>query len=128
MLNLRFDYGFIGRLFGVPRKFLSQVGAFCVSFASGHQIIDVRAPAFPDPEDNPVTVGINEDHLKSFVRDNETMGAAHTLDWSGMFSVDTDASGYNNILKFHAPVFDGNGRLTGFAATGVEIFTAAGTI
>jgi len=63
MLNVRFDYGFVGRLFGVPRKFLSQIGAFCASFASGHQIIDVRAPAFPDPEKNPVTVGIHEDRL-----------------------------------------------------------------
>ena len=69
MLNLRFDFGSIGRLFGVPRKFLSQVGAFCVSFSSGHQIIDVRVPAFPEPNADPVTVGINEDVLKSFIEE-----------------------------------------------------------
>lgn len=126
MLNLRFDYGFVGRLFGVPRKFLSQVGAFCVSFASGHQIIDVRAPAFPDPKNNPVTVGIDEEQLKSFVRDNERMAAASTLDWTKMFSKTTD--GYDVVLKFHVPTFNAAGDLTGFAETGVEIFRAAGPL
>ena len=67
MLNVRFDFGLIGRLFGVPRKFLSQVGAFCASFSSGHQIIDVQTPAFPDPDKAPVTVGINEEHLRAFI-------------------------------------------------------------
>ena len=74
MLNVRFDFGFIGRLFGVPRKFLSQIGAFCASLSSGHQIIDVQTPAFPNPEKSPVTIGINEAHLRAFIQQNATSG------------------------------------------------------
>jgi len=91
MLNVRFDYGFIGRLFGVPRKFLSQVGAFCASFASGHQIIDVRTPAFPDPEKNPVTVGIDEEELKKFIKEQSIV--PDNFDFSQMFQTSAGATG-----------------------------------
>ena len=130
MLDLKHSFGLFGRIFGVPRKFLSQVGAFCASMTSGHSIISVNVPAFPDPVLNPVKIGIDETNLKSFIEN--CVGIASGLDWSEMFEMTDDSEyggqGYNNILWFHAPEFDGEGKLTGFATTGVEIFRAAGPI
>ncbi len=102
MLNVRFDYGFIGRLFGVPRKFLSQVGAFCTSFASGHQIIDVRAPAFPDPEKNPVTVGINEEQLDAFIKERAATLCPNVADENNS-AADVAARAPEEVAEYEDP-------------------------
>lgn len=66
MLDLRHDFGFSGKLFGVPRKFLSQVAAFCKSFTVTGGVLKVRIPAFPDPENNPIQLWLDEDELAAF--------------------------------------------------------------
>ena len=149
MLNIRHDFGFFGRLFGVPRKFLSQVGAFCASLTSGHPIIDVRVPAFPDPGGNAVTIGVDEDALSQFVKaqtvnagtgnrlvctnadgDIETVATgtvgapASGVSWSDMLKTEPSGS-YDTKLVFYPPTFNDLGQITGFASTGIEIGTFA---
>jgi len=96
MLELKHNFGLFGRIFGVPRKFLSQVGAFCASLTSGHSIIDVRVPAFPDPGGDPVKIGIDEDQLEKFVKDSIIPAG---FDFSQMFTVEASGARINVTMK-----------------------------
>lgn len=71
MFTLRRDFGMFGRLFGVPRAWLSRVGAFCSSWCPEGGLVTLKIPDFPDPTKNPIKVGIDEDELKKFVQKNQ---------------------------------------------------------
>lgn len=58
----------VGKLFGIPRRWLTRIGSFCASLTVGHPILTIRKPDFPDPVKDPVEIGINEDALKDFVK------------------------------------------------------------
>lgn len=61
------DFGSAGRLFGVPRAWLSRVGAFCSSFCTEGRFLKMSRPDNPDPVDAPVKLGIDESALAGFV-------------------------------------------------------------
>ena len=67
MFNVKTDFGFVGRLFGVPRAWLSKVGAFCSSWSTHGNIITLERPDNPDPEHAPIKLGIDEEALGEFV-------------------------------------------------------------
>ena len=67
MFNVKTDFGFVGRLFGVPRAWLSKVGAFCSSWTTHGRIITLERPDNPDPEHAPIRIGIDEEALGEFV-------------------------------------------------------------
>lgn len=68
MFTCKRDFGFFGRLFGVPRAWLSHVGAFCSSWSTEGRLLNLSIPALPDPENAPIKLGIDEDALTEFVR------------------------------------------------------------
>lgn len=67
MFTCRRDFGFLGRLFGVPRTWLSQVGAFCSSWSTEGRLLYLIMPALPDPGTAPIKLGIDEEALGEFV-------------------------------------------------------------
>lgn len=67
MFNVKTDFGSFGRLFGVPRAWLSKVGAFCSSWTTHGRIITLERPDNPDPEHAPIRIGIDEEALGEFV-------------------------------------------------------------
>jgi len=72
MFGVKTRFGMIGRLFGVPRAWLSQVGGFCSSWKSVHNIIRLNIPDFPS-RNNPITIGVDEDALSDIIGSG-TMG------------------------------------------------------
>lgn len=66
MFGVKTRFGMIGRLFGVPRAWLSQVGGFCSSWKSVHNIIRLNIPDFPSRE-NPITIGVDEESIKDLM-------------------------------------------------------------
>lgn len=70
MFSVRHDFGISGRIFGIPRAWLSRIGAFCSSFSTRGRLINISIPDNPSPNKAPVVFEINEDALRAFVIDN----------------------------------------------------------
>jgi len=75
MFGVKTDFGMMGRLFGVPRAWLSRVGAFCTFWRVESPIIKLVVPDFPN-RDNPIRLGVDADALAEAVSDsvNGSMG------------------------------------------------------
>lgn len=63
MINLRRDFGMVGKLFGVPRKIITQLCNFASFWQVESSILTLEIPAFPS-EKNPVTLTLDEDNLE----------------------------------------------------------------
>lgn len=120
--SVRSDFGFIGRLFGVPRSWLSKVGAFCSSFCATGRFMKLEIPDNPDPCNAPVKIGIDEDALTDAVKDEMsddfvTLGTAQTI--TGQKTIGGED------LSFASP---GKGIvLTDGAGLNVKIYGVGGT-
>lgn len=85
----------VGKLFGIPRRWLTRIGSFCASLTVGHPILTIRKPDFPDPVKDPVEIGIDEDALKDFVKNQAipdnlvTTDTQQTISGTKTFSSDT---------------------------------------
>ena len=67
MFSVRHDFGISGRIFGIPRAWLSRIGAFCSSFSTRGRLINISIPDNPSPNSAPVVFEINEAALRAFV-------------------------------------------------------------
>ena len=104
MFNVKTDFGFVGRLFGVPRAWLSKVGAFCSSWTTHGNIITLERPDNPDPEHAPIKLGIDEEALGEFVDARGTDMGEAPVDNTG-FS-DLDSFDGDNVLPETGSVAD----------------------
>lgn len=103
MLNVRYDYGFLGKLFGVPRKLLSQLGGFCTSFTVEGRILKATFPAFPVPDKNPVKFWLDEEELAAFIEEQggatpEDLTHDDITDWDAATADFLDGDDYDDII------------------------------
>lgn len=103
MLNVRYDYGFLGKLFGVPRKLLSQLGGFCTSFTVEGRILKATFPAFPVPDKNPVKFWLDEEELAAFIEEQggatpEDLTHDDITDWDAATADFLDGDDYDAII------------------------------
>lgn len=74
MFSEKRDFGMIGKIFGVPRRWMTRIASFCSSLTVSHPILTIKKPDFPDPTKNPVEIGIDEEVLKAFIEANGGSG------------------------------------------------------
>lgn len=76
MFSIRRDFGFFGKIFGVPRAWLSRVGAFCSSWSVEGNLLTLSIPENPDPLRNPIRLGLNSDAIAALTGSASGTGTA----------------------------------------------------
>ncbi len=108
MFSIRRDFGLFGKMFGVPRAWLSRIGAFCASWTVEGNILNLVIPEFPDPVKNPIRLSIDADAL----RDLLGAGAAGTVKSVDGHSPDSDGAVSFGLASGRIVMTDSSGHLS----------------